>query len=78
MDCNTPGSPSFTISQSLLKFMSTESVMLSDHLILCCPLLILPSNLTSIRVFSNNLAKLVPAECLKFCCWGLTQPSWGF
>ena len=34
---------SFTISQSLLKFMSFESVMLSNHLILCCPLLLLPS-----------------------------------
>ena len=47
---------SFTISQSLLKlkFMSTESVMLSNHLILCCPLL-LPSIFLSIRVFSNKL-----------------------
>ena len=40
---------SFTISQSLLKFMSTESVMLSNHLILCCPLLLLPSVFPSIR-----------------------------
>ena len=36
MDCSTPG---FTISQSLLRFMSIESVMLSNYLILCCPLL---------------------------------------
>ena len=36
---------SFTISQSLLKLMSTESVMPSNHLVLCCPLLLLPSNL---------------------------------
>ena len=41
---------------SLLKFMSIESVMLSNHLILCCPLLLLPSFFTSIRVFSNELA----------------------
>ena len=34
---------SFTVPQSLLKFMSTEAVMLSNHLILCCPLLLLPS-----------------------------------
>ena len=35
--------PSFTISQNLLRFMSLESVMLPNHLILCCPLLLLPS-----------------------------------
>ena len=46
---------SFPISQSLLRFMSIESVMLSNHLILCCPLL-LPSIFPSIRVFSNELA----------------------
>ena len=40
-------------SQSLLKLMSTESVMPSSHLILCCPLL-LPSIFPSIRVFSNE------------------------
>ena len=44
----------FTISQSLLKFMSIESVMSCNHLILCCPLLHLPSNFTSLRVFSND------------------------
>ena len=44
-----------TISQSFLKFMSTELVMLSNHLILCHPLL-LPSIFPSIRVFSNELA----------------------
>ena len=41
-------------SQSLLKLMSIESVMLSNHLILYCPLLLLPSILPSIRVFSNE------------------------
>ena len=45
---------SFTISQSLLKFMSIESVMLSNHLILYHPLLLLPSIFPSIRVFSNE------------------------
>ena len=44
------------ISWSLLKFMSIELVMLSNHLILCHPLLLLPSILPSIRVFSNELA----------------------
>ena len=48
-------SPSFTIYRSLLKFMSTETVMTSNHLILCCPLLSLPI-LLSITVFSNESA----------------------
>ena len=46
---------SITNSQSLLKLMSIESVMLSNHLILCCPLL-LPLIFPSIRVFSNESA----------------------
>ena len=46
----------FTISQSLLKLMSVESVMPSQHLILCHPLLLLPLIFPSIRVFSNELA----------------------
>ena len=45
---------SFTISPSLLKLMSIELVMLSNHLVLCCPLLLLPSVFPSIRVFSNE------------------------
>ena len=45
---------SFTISWILLKLMSTESVMLSNHLTLCHPLLLLPSIFPSIRVFSNE------------------------
>ena len=56
----TPGtttrqtSLSITNSQSLLKLMSIESVMPFNHLILCCPLLLLPSIFPSIRVFSNE------------------------
>ena len=45
---------SFTISQSLLKLMPTESVMPNNHLVLCCPLLLLPSIFSSIRVSSNE------------------------
>ena len=45
---------SFTISQRLLKFMSTESVTLSNHRLFCHPLLLLPSILSSVRVFSNE------------------------
>ena len=47
---------SFTISQSLLKLMSIELVMPSDHLILCHPLLLLPSLFPSIGIFSNESA----------------------
>ena len=54
MDCSTPGFPVHHQLQSLLKLMSTESVMPSNHLILCHPLLLLPSVLLSIRVFSNE------------------------
>ena len=46
----------FTISQGLLKLMSIELGMLSNHLILCHPLLLLPSIFPSIRVFSNESA----------------------
>ena len=45
---------SFTISRSLLKLMSVESVMPSSYVTLCCPLLLLPSIFPSIRVFSNE------------------------
>ena len=57
-DCSwTPLSS--TISQSLLKLMSVASVMPSNHLILCHPLLLLPSIFPSIRVFSNKSALLI-------------------
>ena len=58
---------SFTICQSLLKLTSIESVMPSNHLIFCHPLLLLPSLFPRIRVFSNELAL------------GITWPKyWGF
>ena len=50
------GSLSFTVSQSFLKVMFIESVMLSNDLILCCPLLLLPSIFLSISVFSKESA----------------------
>ena len=50
---------SFTISRSLLKLMSTESAMPSNHLILCHPLLLPPSIFPSIRVFSNESVLLI-------------------
>ena len=55
MDCSTPASLSFIISLSLLKLMCIESVMPSNHLILCRPLLLL-STFPIIRVFSNEPA----------------------
>ena len=59
---------SFTISQSLLKLMSTESVMPSNHLILCHPLLLLPSIFSGIRVFSNESALPIRRpKCFSFC-----------
>ena len=45
---------SITNSRGLLKLMSSESVMPSNHLILCCPLLLLPSIFSSVRIFSNE------------------------
>ena len=58
---------SFTISWSLLKLMSIESVMPSNHLILCCPLLPLPSILPTIRVFSNgSMLHIRWPECWSF------------
>ena len=45
-----------TITQNLLKFISIELVILSNHLILCCPLLLLPSIFSGNRVFSNDSA----------------------
>ena len=56
MDCSTPVTSLFIISRSLLKLMSTESVMPSNHLILCCSLLLPPSGFPSIRVFSSESA----------------------
>ena len=54
VDCSTPGFLSFTVSQGLLRLMSIESVMPSNLLILCHPLLLLPSVFCSMRVFSNE------------------------
>ena len=55
LDCSTPGLPVHHQLLSPLKLMSIESVMPSSHLILCPPLLLPPSILPSIRVFSNEL-----------------------
>ena len=59
MDCSTQASLSIINSWSSLKLMSIESVMPSSHLILCRPLLLLPSIFPSIRVFSNESVLLI-------------------
>ena len=56
MDCSMPGFPVHhqLTPRACSDFMSIESVMPSNHLILCCPFLLLPSNFPNIRVFSNG------------------------
>ena len=54
MVCSTPGFPVHHQLPELTKLMSIESMMPSNHLILCCPLLLLSSIFPSIRVFSNK------------------------
>ena len=54
MDCSMPGLPIITNSGSLLKLISIELVMPSSHLILYCPILLLPSIFLNIGVFSND------------------------
>ena len=56
MDRSTPGFPVHHQLLELAEPMSIESVMPSNHLVLCCPLLLLPSIFPSIRVFSNKSA----------------------
>ena len=68
---------SFTISQSLLKLMSIESMMLSNHLILCHPLL-LPSVFLSIRVFSRYATLRI--RWPKYCSFSISPSNecWGW
>ena len=61
-DCYTPGFPPFTVSQSLLKLMSVELVMPSNHFILCHLLLLLPS------IFLSNVSPFFPFFEISFCC----------
>ena len=68
MNCSTPVCLSITNSWSLLKFMSIESVMPSNCLILCRPLLLLPSVFASIRVFSSE--SVIHIRWLK--CWSFS------
>ena len=56
MNCSMPGFPVLHCLLEFVELMSIEAVMPSNHLILCCPLLLLPSIFPSIRVFSNESA----------------------
>ena len=73
MDCSTPGF-SITNSRGLLKLMFIKSVMSSNHLTLCHPLLLLPSIFPSIRVFSNE--SVLPIRWPKYCSFSFNiSPS---
>ena len=71
MDCSRPGLPVHYQSRSLLKLMSIESVIPSKHLILCHPLLLLPSIFPSIRVFSNE--SLLHIRWPKYCSFSFNM-----
>ena len=76
MDCSSQASLSFTISQSLLKRMSIESVMPSSYFILCYPLLFLPLIFHSIMVFLNESAFCISwPEYWSFCFSFSISPS---
>ena len=66
---------SFTISRSLLKLMSIESVMPSTHLILCHPFVLLPPIFPSIKVFSSELA--LPIRWPKYWCFSFSISPFG-
>ena len=65
MDCNTPGFPVLHLLLEVAKFVYIGLVMPSNYLILCCPLLLLPSIFPSIRVFYNKLVLCIrwPKYC---------------
>ena len=64
---------SITDSQGMLKLVSIEAVMASNHLILCCPLFLLPSIFPSIRIFSNESA--LPIRWLKYWSFSISPSS---
>ena len=70
MDCSTPGYSVLHYLPSLLELMFTESVMPSNHLILCHPLLLLPSIFPNIKVFSNDLALCI--RWPKYCSFSIS------
>ena len=75
MSCSTPGFPVFYYLPCLLRLTSTESVMPSDHLILCCSLLLLPSIFPNIRVFSNKLSLHIRWQSIGACASAWVLPK---
>ena len=73
MDCSCQASLSFTNYQSLLKLMSIESVTPSNHLFLCCPLLLLPSIFLRTRIFSNE--SVLQIRWPKYCSFSFSISS---
>ena len=74
MDCSTPGFPVLHHCWSLLKLMSIESVMLSNHLVLCRPLLLLPLIFPSIRSFPVSHLFTWGGQSIGFLTWGSDIP----
>ena len=66
---------SFPIFQSLLKLMSIESVMPSNHLIICCPLLLPSSIFPSFRVFSNESFPALPIRWPKYWSFSISPSN---
>ena len=56
MDCSTPGFPILHCLPEFAQTLSIESMMTSNHFVLCCPVFLLPSIFPSIKIFSNELA----------------------
>ena len=73
MDCSTPGLPVYHQLLELLKLMSIELVMPSNHLILCHPLLLLPLIFLSIRVFSKE--SVLPIRWPKYCSFNISPSN---
>ena len=72
--CTLQSSLSYAISQNLSKFMSIESVIIYNQLILCHPLLFLPSIFPSIRFFSRESALLTGGQCIGVWALALVLP----
>ena len=75
MDCSTPVPLYSNVSWSLLRLVSIESVMPPSHLILCSPLLLLPSIFPSIRIFSSELVLHIKCPKYRSFSFGISPSS---
>ena len=73
MDCSTPGLPVHHQSSEFAQLISIESVMPSNHFILCCPLLLPSSIFPNIRVFSNESVLCI--RWPEYCCFSFNISS---